>query len=225
MGLFRKKKTTSTNKSLSEQQDAPIVNQRSFTKRLSGHFQQQQQPQQQPQDDASGVAVDLSMVPGWIHDLQTAKTTSGHTAARALRNLFTLSEHDTHNRSAMTRPNGQQEQQLLVPTLLDFLQRCERGSSEQYLTLLVLNNISIPAENKRVSVCVCVSCPPKKMIGTKQGGCAVNPATPLYAFTSLSQPAATKPSDSPFCVAFLSLFLSFSSIHHYVHNNKNSPLR
>ena len=40
----------------------------------------------------------------------------------------------------------------LVPALLGFLRRCERGSSEQYLALLVLNNISIPSDNKRVSV-------------------------------------------------------------------------
>ena len=47
----------------------------------------------------------------------------------------------------MTRgPNGR-----LVPVLLDFLRRCERSSPEQYLALLVLNNISIPSENKRVS--------------------------------------------------------------------------
>ena len=39
----------------------------------------------------------------------------------------------------------------LVPALLDFLGRCKRGSSEQYLALLVLNNVSIPGENKRVS--------------------------------------------------------------------------
>lgn len=41
--------------------------------------------------------------------------------------------------------NGQ-----LVPTLFNFLRRCSPGSSEQYLALLVLNNISIPADNKRL---------------------------------------------------------------------------
>ena len=39
---------------------------------------------------------------------------------------------------------------LLLPTLFRFLQRCEPSSSEQYLVLLVLNNISIPNENKRL---------------------------------------------------------------------------
>ncbi len=38
----------------------------------------------------------------------------------------------------------------LVPTLLHFIKRCKRNSNEQYLALLVLNNISIPLENKRV---------------------------------------------------------------------------
>lgn len=37
-----------------------------------------------------------------------------------------------------------------MPVLLGFLRRCERGSSEQYLALLVLNNISIPTDNKRL---------------------------------------------------------------------------
>ncbi len=38
----------------------------------------------------------------------------------------------------------------LVPTLLQFLQQCDANSSEQYLALLVLNNVSIPSENKRI---------------------------------------------------------------------------
>lgn len=42
-----------------------------------------------------------------------------------------------------------------MPVLLEFLQRCERSSSEQYLALLVLNNVSIPAENKRIIAMDC----------------------------------------------------------------------
>ncbi len=38
----------------------------------------------------------------------------------------------------------------LIPVLLQFLLRCEPSSSEQYLVLLILNNISIPKENKRL---------------------------------------------------------------------------
>jgi hypothetical protein len=38
----------------------------------------------------------------------------------------------------------------LIPTLLAFLQRCPRNSPVQNLTLLILNNLSIPTENKRL---------------------------------------------------------------------------
>jgi hypothetical protein len=94
----------------------------------------------------------LEMVPQFIEDLQCAEETSSHEPASALRSLFALSEHGhTENRSEMVHSSRNVN---LVPTLLSFLQRCERGSSEKYLTLLVLNNISIPSENKRVRVCV-----------------------------------------------------------------------
>lgn len=62
--------------------------------------------------------------------------------------LFSLSEHQ-ENRPDMVSASG------LVPELLSFLERCERGSSEQYLALLVLNNISIPRENKRAVALDC----------------------------------------------------------------------
>ena len=115
----------------------------------------------------------LALVPGLVRDLETAPTASGDVPARALRTLFSLSEHgggggggstihgsnggsgggnktpseSENNRTAMVRQDGGR----LVPVLLGFLRRCERGSSEQYLALLVLNNISIPSDNKRVS--------------------------------------------------------------------------
>ena len=90
----------------------------------------------------------MEMLPSLVNDLAEATETSKDTPARALRLLFALSEHGhTENRTEMVRRAGGK----LVPTLLEFLDRCERGSSEQYLTLLVLNNISIPSENKRVS--------------------------------------------------------------------------
>lgn len=85
----------------------------------------------------------MEHVPQFIQDIRTNE--SGDKPARALRMLFSLSEHPSDNRTAMVDSD-------LVPTLLMFLQSSERGSSEQYLTLLVLNNISIPAPNKRVSV-------------------------------------------------------------------------
>ena len=83
--------------------------------------------------------------------------------SRALRCLFSLSEHSSHKqqRIAMVRdnnntstgqsPNGKSGgSSSLIPALLSFLKRCPRDSSEQYLTLLVLNNLSIPAQNKQL---------------------------------------------------------------------------
>lgn len=91
----------------------------------------------------------IEMVPQLTEDLAVAVDTSGEQSARALRMLFSLSEHSTteNNRAIMVQGFGGR----LIPVLLDFLQQCERSSSEQYLALLVLNNVSIPAENKSVS--------------------------------------------------------------------------
>jgi hypothetical protein len=83
---------------------------------------------------------------------------SGDLPTRALRALFVLSEHTSSHdvRVAMVRdgtavtPNNNKRAGKLIPTLLTFLQRCPRDSSEQYLTLLVLNNLSIPMENKEL---------------------------------------------------------------------------
>lgn len=69
-------------------------------------------------------------------------------APRALRQLFELSDlkpNQTSHRVEMVAENKR-----MVPVLLDFLKECEFGSSEQYLTLLVLNNLSIPRPNKRL---------------------------------------------------------------------------
>lgn len=90
----------------------------------------------------------MEQLPGLIVDLETAEETSADRPTRALRMLFALSEHsDTDNRSKMVKEGSGR----LVSVLLEFLERCSPKSSEQYLTLLVLNNISIPSENKRVS--------------------------------------------------------------------------
>jgi hypothetical protein len=105
----------------------------------------------------------LERLPQLIHDLESSIKTSSDKPTRALRNLFTLSENgpsSNSNRTDMVHLHDQ----TLVPALFDFLLRCNRGSSEQYLTLLVLNNISIPSANKRVrdvSICsVFLSRPP-----------------------------------------------------------------
>jgi len=102
----------------------------------------------------SSQDVSLEELPRLVNDLANCganceEETYGEIPARALRALFALSEHhDLHeiNRIRMVREaNGQ-----LVPTLIAFLQMCEPNSSEQYLALLVLNNVSIPSENKRM---------------------------------------------------------------------------
>lgn len=92
----------------------------------------------------SNVEPTIEHVPQLINDIET--NDSSDKAARALRMLFSLSEHPSNNRIQMV----QDSRHRLVPVLMNFLQTSDRGSSEQYLTLLVLNNISIPAQNKRV---------------------------------------------------------------------------
>ena len=95
-----------------------------------------------------------------VHSLSTCHETYAEAPARALRTLFALSEHHTlHeiNRIRMIREASGR----LVPTLLQFLQQCDANSSEQYLALLVLNNVSIPSENKRI---VAVDCKAAKVL-------------------------------------------------------------
>jgi hypothetical protein len=53
-------------------------------------------------------------------------------------------------RSTPSKDNESDANNTLVPTLLAFLQRCPRNSPVQNLTLLILNNLSIPTENKRL---------------------------------------------------------------------------
>jgi len=96
---------------------------------------------------ATKKKVTLDMIPRLIEDIANCEETNGNTSTRALKMLFSLSEDnisENQNRSLMPRYGDSQ----LVPELLRFLCRCERGSSEEYLALLVLNNISIPRENK-----------------------------------------------------------------------------
>ena len=49
-----------------------------------------------------------------------------------------------------------------MSALLSFLRGCPRDSSEQYLALLVLNNLSIPVQNKRV---IALECDGAKVLG------------------------------------------------------------
>jgi hypothetical protein len=92
--------------------------------------------------------VTLADLERLVNDLAHCKETFDEEPSRSLRMLFMLSEnHESFeaNRVQMVKDaNGR-----LVPTLIKFLQRCLANSSEQYLALLVLNNISIPLENKK----------------------------------------------------------------------------
>jgi len=111
---------------------------------------------QQPSAAAAAAAVatttttdpTLEHIPQLLQDISDDDDdtgTGGDKPARALRMLFSLSEHASNgNRTHMVLVTKR-----LVPTLLQFLQDCTCGSSEQYLALLVLNNISIPSPNKR----------------------------------------------------------------------------
>ena len=102
-------------------------------------------------DEQSGSCeiITLDDLPTLIQSIQTCEQTYDIQPAKALRSLFTLSEDEQFheiNRIRMIRESDGQ----LLPTLFQFLQRCEPSSSEQYLVLLVLNNVSIPNENKRL---------------------------------------------------------------------------
>lgn len=123
---------------------APSTRQRSM---------KQQQKEQRTNLNNLQAEPTMDMVHELVDDLATSTDTSGHQAARALRMLFALSEHasNSENRIAMVREADGQ----LVPVLLEFLRRCKRTSSEQYLALLVLNNVSIPSENKRIIAIDC----------------------------------------------------------------------
>ena len=92
----------------------------------------------------------MENVPSLIEDLQSVSDTSDEKTLKVLRKLFALSEHQK-TRSQDNRTQLVHVHQRLVPALLQLLINCPRGSSEQYLTLLVLNNLSIPDENKHVS--------------------------------------------------------------------------
>lgn len=84
-----------------------------------------------------------------ILDLNTAVDTSHKRSVRALRKLFVLSEDVvSNNRTEMVRA----ENEALIPALFQFFSRCDQNSVEQYLVLLILNNLSIPAKNKKVSL-------------------------------------------------------------------------
>ena len=107
-------------------------------------------------------ALSLSANDDGVHD------TSSERPAHALRCLFSLSESSSgaspcsntridmvRSTSSSSTTTTQRQRPSLIPALLSFLRRCPRDSSEQYLSLLVLNNLSIPRANKRIIALDC----------------------------------------------------------------------
>lgn len=114
----------------------------------------------------------MEQIPTLLHELAATVHTASDEAARVLRQLFALSEHCTAGGTLEETRQEMVADGTLVPALLLFLQRCRdelklpsaavppqaRNSSSSavlqqpqlYLALLVLNNISIPAANKRL---------------------------------------------------------------------------
>ena len=94
--------------------------------------------------------VTLKHVPDLILDLETAVLTSAKRPVQALKMLLSLSNkayqsvHET--RVQMVRADSGR----LVPALLRFLNRCMVQTKEYNQVLLLLSNLSIPNENKKV---------------------------------------------------------------------------
>lgn len=95
--------------------------------------------------------VTMDQLPYLIKDLEVGTDELRSKASpKALKMLLALSEHpESHNRIKMVRhDNGR-----IISALLNVLCRCNtQKSNEKYMALLVLNNISIPAENKQVCI-------------------------------------------------------------------------
>ncbi len=103
--------------------------------------------------------VTLEHVADLILDLEKAVVVGAKRPLRALKMLLALSSRNADNsvfgvqssiretRMDMVRVDGGK----LVPVLLSFLNRCMVQSKEHTLALLLLGNLSIPQENKKVS--------------------------------------------------------------------------
>lgn len=124
---------------------------------------------------AQSPAPAMENLPLYIDALSPAMSPdpSSDLPSRALRCLFALSEASSNKQQRIDMVRGvvpavdnstldeerdaadewkkssAVRKKSLAPALLSFLKRCPRDSSEQYLALLVLNNLSIPVQNKR----------------------------------------------------------------------------
>ena len=120
---------------------------------------------------ANTTVVTLDHVPDLILDLETAVIVNAKRPMRALQMLFKLSSSGptsssnintnttrigmVHQKMMDNNDDGNDNErykygQRLVLTLLNYIKRCTPQSNEQNLALIVLNNISIPPENKKV---------------------------------------------------------------------------
>lgn len=150
MGLFGKKKgkPLAGEAESTPRKSQSSKRQSSSRKSKNGRKSSSKQPVEQPPS--------MELIPEYVKSLATAADFASEEAASALRALFALSEH---NNNASTSSNREElvhaAEGQVVPTLLDFLRRSDRNSSEQYLALLVLNNVSIPAENKKMIAVDC----------------------------------------------------------------------
>lgn len=103
------------------------------------------------------TSEDVNLIQGYVETLEQSLSPSPvvdasrprhHTSTteKALRELYALSQDATNEdfRVGMVH-----EVVNLVPVLLRFLRHVQRGSSVESFTLLVLNNISCPPDNKR----------------------------------------------------------------------------
>ncbi|OEU12141.1 hypothetical protein FRACYDRAFT_244402 [Fragilariopsis cylindrus CCMP1102] len=123
----------------------------------------------------AATVVTLDHVPDLILDLETAVIVNAKRPMRALQMLFKLSSSSsgpTSSSNTNTTRIGMVHQKMidnndgndneryrygqqLVLTLLKYIKRCTPQSNEHNLALIVLNNLSIPPENKKTIALDC----------------------------------------------------------------------
>ena len=104
---------------------------------------------------SDGIFVTLDHVPDLVLDLDTAVVVSAKRPIRALKMLMALSSSAASSIKSVHDARIEMvhsEHGKLVLVLLSFLNRCMVQSKEHTLALLLLSNLSIPQENKTVSL-------------------------------------------------------------------------
>lgn len=93
----------------------------------------------------------LTLVLGYMTDLERSR--SSEKLSRILRKMYSLTESEDSRDLRVDMVSTQNS--VVATTLLNFLFRSERGSTERSLALLVLNNLCIPEVNKRIIAMDC----------------------------------------------------------------------